>query len=167
MSIMSVIRIPSLMSSGRYFPVVALVVMVGSGMGSLHGQIRPGGGRSLDREIIPQDTASVVPPKPGPQKYRVTTYITLTEERAWTNLEGKTLRGKLIAFEDMVVETTANRPPPAVSPPAHPTVMKDGKVRILINRKPFVIAADTLSLADQDEIRRIKFAHAPRPDLGP
>ena len=121
----------------------------------------------MDREIIPKDTASVTTPKPGPQKQRVTTYITLTEDRGWTNLDGKTLRGKLIAFEDMVVETTADRPPVAVSPPAHPTVVKDGKVRLLINGKLFVVAVDTLSVADQEEIRKIKFAHAPKPDLGP
>lgn len=126
----------------------------------LSAQIRPGGGYSLDRDIIPQDSSRVVTPTPGPQTSRATTYITLTAERGWTNSDGKSLQGKLIAFEDMVIEVPAGETPEPPKPPAHPTVVKDGKVRLLINKKTFVLPLEKLSAADQEEIRKIESAHA-------
>ncbi len=134
----------------------------------LSAQIRPGDGHFFNRDVIPRDSSRVIPPKPVPQTNRATTYITLTLERAWTNSEGKTLQGKLIAFEDMVVEVPAGQTIEPAKPPAHPTVVdKEGKVRLLINNKPFVLPLDKMSPADQVEIRKIESAHAPKPKPNP
>lgn len=130
------------------------------GTSLLPAQIRPGKGMQLHRDVIPQNTAGMIAPEPPPQTSRATTYITLTPDRTWKNLEGKTLQGKLIAFEDMVMEVAAGQIPEPPKPTAHPTVVKEGKVRLLIHKKPFVIDIHTLSAADQEEIRSIEAAHA-------
>ncbi len=139
---------------------VACTLLVGASL--LPAQIKPGGGHSFNRDAIPGGSSSVITPTPGPQTTRATTYITLTPERAWTNTEGKTLQGKLIAFEDMVIEMAVGQTPTPAKPPAHPTVLRDGKVRLLINKKPFVLPLDKLSAPDQEEIQKIESAHAPK-----
>jgi hypothetical protein len=111
------------------------------------------GPRSLDRDADPSGGASVIVPPPKPQVTRTTTYITLTPTREWTSADGKTLMGNLIAFEDMVVESTAGQQAPApLVPPANPTVIKDGKIRLLVNKKAFVLAMEKLSAADQEVV---------------
>lgn len=106
--------------------------------------------------------ATVAPKKP---MARYTTRLILSESRTWTNADGKTISGQLIAFEDMVVvaEKGASQPP-APEPPEHPTVVRDGKVRILSNQKPYEIPLSKLSAADQKFARTVQKAHAPKPD---
>jgi len=105
--------------------------------------------------------ATVEPAKSAPLA-RYITYLVLAESRTWTSTDAKLLVGKLIAFEDLV--TTAPRgaePPPAAVPPAHPTVVRGGKVRLLIERKACEVTLERLSQPDRDFIEQIRTARAP------
>lgn len=112
-------------------------------------------------------TASVgfVAPARPPTTVRTTTYIALGESRQWKSTDGKSLLGKLIAFEDLVVETKiesgakpAPAPPPAL--PDHPTVVRDGKARLLIDTKPFEVPLERLSDEDRKLVEGIRDAVA-------
>lgn len=92
---------------------------------------------------------------------RYVTHIVLSESRLWTNTEGKPLEAKLLAFEDLVVDAPKGSPPPAMpDPPAHPTVTRGGKIRLLVNKKPVEVALDSLSQADREFIDQMKAALA-------
>lgn len=68
---------------------------------------------------------SIVPAKPD-QRY--VTHIVLSESRLWTSNDGKPLEAKLVAFEDLVAQAPQGSSEPVMpSPPAHPTVVRDGK----------------------------------------
>ncbi len=102
----------------------------------------------------------VAPQAPGKTVVKTTTYITLSEARQWTSSDGKTLLAKLIAFEDIVTEST-DKPDAhqtAVMPTTTPTLIKDGKVRLLVNRQPFELALDKLSQPDRDFIENLRSA---------
>ena len=108
--------------------------------------------------------AIITPGENKPQKVRYTTHLVLTEYRIWTSTDGKTITAKLIAFEDMVAELpkgSAEPTPP--TPPAHPTVVQDGKVRLAFadpKKKPFFLPLERLSQPDRDFIETIRLAHA-------
>jgi hypothetical protein len=93
---------------------------------------------------------------------RTTTYIVLAPSRQWTNSEGKPLVAKLIAFEDITTETTksaaAANPTPQPSIPGKPTVISDGKIRLMADKKPYEVALAKLSQADQDFVAMVKRA---------
>ena len=152
------------MSHSYRFLLCLCAYLIGSSC--LSAQFKPGGGISLDRDAIPGGSSAIIP-KPAPKTTRTTTYVTLTPDRKWTSSEGKTLQGKLIAFEDMIIEVPVGQTPEPSKPPAHPTVIKEGKVRFFINKKPYVLALDKLSAADQEEIRKIESAHAPKAEPNP
>lgn len=103
---------------------------------------------------------SSLPQRPAPEIKQVT-YITLSEARQFNSTDGKSLIGKLIAFEDFTVVTTNGAQPqtPPV-PPTNPTVVKDGKARLLVNSKPFEVPLDRLSEADRDFVDAIRLAVA-------
>jgi hypothetical protein len=87
----------------------------------------------------------------------------LSESRVWGSADGKTLEGKLIAFEDSVAEAPANAAEPiAPSPPANPTVVRGGKARLLVKGKAFEIPLSRLVKADQDFIEQIRAGIAKR-----
>lgn len=98
----------------------------------------------------------VIPPGgTEPKKARYITHIVLSVSRQWMSTDNKLVEGKLIAFEDLVVEAEAGAAPPASqTPPAHPTVVRDGKVRLLINQKPVELAITRLSAGDQEFIQQ-------------
>lgn len=102
----------------------------------------------------------VAPQPPGKTLVKTITYITLSESRQWTSSDGKSLLAKLIAFEDIVTESTdkpdANQS--AAMPTNTPTLIKDGKVRLLVNRKPFELALDKLSQPDRDFVENLRSA---------
>lgn len=110
-------------------------------------------------------------PKPPEITTRMVTYFALSEPRQWKSADGRSLLGKLIAFEDMVVEAkganaaaskaAAAAPPP--EPPAKPTVIKDGRVRLLVNSKPYEVALDRLSEGDRKFAEDIKAAVDAKP----
>ena len=94
---------------------------------------------------------------------RTTTHIALGDTRQWKSTDGKTLLGKLIAFEDFVVETkieNSAKPAPAAPPamPEKPTVVRDGKARLLIDNKPVEVPLDRLSDDDRKLVESIQNA---------
>jgi len=109
-------------------------------------------------------TASVGVAAPKPQTtVRTTTYIALGDARQWKSTDGKSLLGKLIAFEDLVVETKSGdgaKPAPAAPPamPDKPTVIRDGKARLLIGTKPFEVPLERLSDEDRKLVEGIRSA---------
>lgn len=117
--------------------------------------VRPIGGSTTGGvEVVPPSDA-------GGKKVRYTTHIMLADERQWTSTDGKTLLAKWIAFEDVVVETPKGAAPPAAPvPPANPTLIRDGKIRLLAKQKPFELALDRLSQADRDFVEQRRVAHA-------
>lgn len=102
----------------------------------------------------------VVPKAPEKPVVKTITYLTLSESRQWTSSDGKALLAKLIAFEDIVTESTdtTSAPQPPAMPTTTPTLIKDGKVRLLVNRKPFELAVDRLSQPDRDFIENLRAA---------
>lgn len=111
--------------------------------------------------------ASVDPGKSSAPVVRNVTHIVLYQERGWTSTEGKTLEAKLIAFEDMVSTSPAAGVAPVMPPPPeHPTVVRDGKVRLLIDRKPVVVALEKLSEADRQLIATLESSLAAKPPAG-
>jgi len=90
---------------------------------------------------------------------RYTTHIVLYQSRWWTSTEGKLLEAKLIAFEDQVAEAPKGGAEPKFSaPPSHPTVIRGGKVRLLVNQKPVELALEKLSHQDREFVEQIKAA---------
>jgi hypothetical protein len=95
------------------------------------------------------------------------TYIVLHDSRMWTSAEGKPLEAKLIAFEDLVVEAPKDSADPVIpAPPAHPTVTREGKIRLLVGEKPVEIALDRLSQSDREFIDQMKVALAKKAAAG-
>ena len=106
-------------------------------------------------------TAGVSQPKTEAM-VRTITYVVLSRPRQWTSNDGKPLLAELIGFEDVVTMATkseaaaANAKP--TMPPGKPTVVRDGKVRLLVNQKPFEVSLDRLSPADQEFVNTMKRA---------
>ncbi len=115
------------------------------------------------------DSGVTIGPKGNqPAKNRYVTHVVLSESRIWQSADGKTLDGKLLAFEDVVSEVPAGAPAPAApEPPKQPTVVKDGKVRLLVGRKPFEIPLSRLIKADQDFIEQIRAGIAKKAEVKP
>ncbi len=90
---------------------------------------------------------------------RYVTHIVLLENRIWTNTEGKPLEAKLLAFEDLVAEAPQGAAEPVMpAPPAHPTVTRNGKIRLLVNKKAVEVSLETLSQPDREFIDQMKAA---------
>jgi len=105
--------------------------------------------------------------KPGGQTprpvVREISYISLSEARQWTSNDGRPLIGKIIAHEQQErVLQEGETTQAAVEPefPKRPTVIRDGKVRLLIQQKPFDIPLERLSQEDQDFIMALDQAIA-------
>lgn len=111
--------------------------------------------------------ATVDPGKPVNPNVRYVTHIVLHDYRMWTSADGKPLEAKLIAFEDLVAEVPKGAAEPVLpKPPDHPTVVRNGKARLLVNKKPVEIALDRLSLQDREFIEDIKAALAKKAAAG-
>jgi hypothetical protein len=95
---------------------------------------------------------------PAPTKAKVTSYFILGDPRQWKSTDGKSLLGAIITFEDSVIEIDAANPaaareavekaPPAKLP-AKPTLIREGKVRLLVNQKPVEVPLERLSEEDR------------------
>jgi hypothetical protein len=88
---------------------------------------------------------------------RTITHIVLGEPRQWKMSDGKFFVGKLIAFEDIVMEGNGAAAPVV---PKKPTVVRDGKARVLVNSKPFEIALDRLAADERKFIEDTRAAIA-------
>jgi len=122
--------------------------------------VRPGTaggfkGRSTGNHVDPGATITE-----KPENVRYVTHVVLFDYRMWSNSEGKPLEAKLIGFEDLVVEAPKGTEPKMPAPPARPTVIKDGKVRLLVNNKPAIVPMDKLSVGDQEFVKDIDAAIA-------
>ncbi|MEO5915654.1 MAG: hypothetical protein ABIS50_15575 [Luteolibacter sp.] len=105
--------------------------------------------------------ATVDPGEKANPKVRYVTHIVLFDSRFWTSVDGKPLEAKLIAFEDLVAEAPKGSAEPVMpAPPAHPTVVRNGRIRLLVNKKPVEVALDKLSRQDQEFVDQIKAALA-------
>jgi hypothetical protein len=103
--------------------------------------------------------AAVDPGQPILQPVRYVTHMVLHEYRMWSNTEGKPLEAKLIAFEDLVAEAPKGAEEPKfAAPPAKPTVVRSGKVRLLVGKKPVEVALEKLSLADREFVALLEAA---------
>lgn len=95
---------------------------------------------------------------------RTVTYISLSPARQWTSTDGRPLIAKMIAFEDVTTEQikTGNAPAPPAQPatmptlPGKPTVVKEGKIRLLVGQQPYEIELSKLSALDRDYADTIK-----------
>ena len=104
---------------------------------------------------------NVAPAQPAPQKVRHTTHLVVSPLRQWTSTDGRTLDAKLIAFEDLVAEVPKGAAEPVLpAPPPHPTVVQDGKIRLVGGKKPYTLPLDRLSEPDREFVEKIRAAHA-------
>ena len=95
---------------------------------------------------------------PPPTKTKLTSYFMLGEPRQWKSTDGKSLLGTIITFEESVLEFDAANPaaareavqkaPPAKMP-AKPTLIRDGKIRLLVNKNPVEVPLERLSDDDR------------------
>lgn len=96
--------------------------------------------------------------KPSPTKTRLTSYFLLGDPRQWKSTDGKSLLGAIIAYEDSVIEFEAassaaakeavDKAPPAKLP-AKPTLIREGKIRLLVSQKPVEVPLARLSDEDR------------------
>lgn len=130
------------------------------------GQVVPAHpGRFVTRPVGPVSPGpgvTVVPRNPEP-KVRQVTYLILSEERQWLSTEGKQVTGKLIAFEEVVVEgVKGDVPLPQPALPSHPTVVREGKVRLLVNRKASEVPLERLVEPDREFVEKVRLERKKR-----
>ena len=95
---------------------------------------------------------------------RQVTYLTLSPLRQWNSTDGKSLMGKLIAWEETVTTTSGTTAPVAQSAPltTKPTVLKNNKVRLLVDNKAYELALDRLGAEEQKFIQDLHKALSPK-----
>ncbi len=93
-----------------------------------------------------------------PTKTKLTSYFRLDDPRQWKSTDGKSLLGAIIIFEDAVIEFEAatpaaareaagKAPPPKM--PDKPTLIREGKIRLLVKQKPVEVPLERLSDEDR------------------
>lgn len=97
-----------------------------------------------------------------------TTYLTLSPARQWISADGKSKIGQLIAWEQSVavVTTTSTAAKTDPTPPplkGKPTMLRDGKVRLLIDHKPYEVPLDRLNEDARTYISQLHAAIAAKP----
>lgn len=123
------------------------------------------------------------------QEVQRITYITLSDARDWTSTDGRKVTARLVAFEEIRESskpkpagggpeeppTNTDRPTTTTAPEEKPidleqppTVIRNGQIRLLRDRKVYTLALDRLIEADQELIRRIDAAaRKPKPAAAP
>lgn len=96
---------------------------------------------------------------------RQITYLTLSPLRQWNSTDGKSLMGKLIAWEETVTTTKGSTAPTLSSAPiaTKPTILKDNKVRFLVDQKSYEVPLDRLAAEEQKFIKDLQTAIAAKP----
>ena len=138
----------------------AAVLLAIAGSQPLRAQALPTTPTKFDTERIGAavrggGTVGIVSAKPT-TVVRTVTHIVFGEPRQWMMSDGKSFIGKLIAFEDIVA--VGNATPPAL--PKNPTVVREGKARVLVNSKPFEIALGRLGADERKFIEETRVALA-------
>lgn len=111
---------------------------------------------------------TIDPKQEGPKTVRLVTHVVLSASRIWRNGDGRTLEGKLIAFEDVVHEAPVGAAePPAPEPPKNPTVVRNGKVRLLVGKKAYELPLSRLVKVDQDFIEQVRAGFAKKAAANP
>lgn len=104
-------------------------------------------------------------PQPSTTKAKLVSYFSLSDARQWKSSDGRSLLGSIIAFEDSVIEIDAANPAaardaaqkaPTPEPPAKFTLIRDGKVRLLVNNKPFEVPLEKLSDEDRKFVEELQ-----------
>jgi hypothetical protein len=144
----------------------AFVLLASSAMAFAQFPVPSGKGGTGTRTIDGGSSVSpgIAPARPNDEK--ITQHITqlsLSEMRLWTSSDGKVIEAKLIAFEDLRVEAVNGAVVKQPEPPKYPSVVKDGSVRLAVNRKPVVLPLVRLSKEDQEFVEKIRLQHAPKP----
>lgn len=127
--------------------------------------VNPATGKKFETRVINGNNGSggvsintaTTRPAP-PTKTKLTSYFIFGEPRQWKSNDGRSLLGSIIAFEESVIEFDAANPaaareavekaPPAELP-ARPTLIRDGKARLLVNKKPVEVPLERLSDEDR------------------
>ncbi|WP_009961809.1 hypothetical protein [Verrucomicrobium spinosum] len=143
---------------------VLMTALIGTTATTANAQVVPTTPKSFQKRGVGDafNTANVnvIPAPTPPTIIRTVTYYSLSDSRQWTSADGKALVGKLIAFEEHVVETVKGTPePPTPAPvtlPSPPTVIRDGKVRLLVNNQPYELPLTRLTKEDQEFINVAK-----------
>lgn len=149
--------------------MLCVVLLFTIAVAASHAQVViPATPKKFTKRVTGSGTGNIGPgltpatPQPPPV-VRMTTYFALSDSRQWTSTDGKPLLAKLIAFEDIVEEGRAGQAQPTSSAhamPANPTVVRDGKARLLAGKTPYEVALDRLSQPDRDFIEGIRLAAA-------
>ncbi len=87
---------------------------------------------------------SVKPTPPRQPVTRTITYLALTKERQWLNASGKSIFATLVAFD--AGDKTKSIPP---------TIIKAGKIRLLKEKKVFLLPLDTLAPEHRNDVLSI------------
>ena len=96
--------------------------------------------------------------------FRQVTYLTLSPLRQWNSTDGKSRMGKLIAWEETVTTTKGAAPSPQSAPiTTKPTVLKENKVRLLIDNKAYEVPLDRLAAEEQKFIKDLQAAITAKP----
>lgn len=96
--------------------------------------------------------------------FRQVTYLTLSPLRQWNSTEGTVRMGKLVAWEETVTTTKGAAPSPQSAPiTTKPTVLKENKVRLLIDQKAYEVPLDRLAAEEQKFILDLQAAILAKP----
>ena len=96
---------------------------------------------------------------------RQVTYLTLSPLRQWSSTDGKSLMGKLIAWEETVptIRGSITPVPESASITTKPTVVRNNKARLLIESKAFEVPLDRLAVEERKFIQDLQNAIAGKP----
>ena len=120
--------------------------------------------RELGNRGTGNSSVGFIPAKPQITA-RTITHIVLGTPRQWKMTDGKFFVGKLIAFEDIVVETkrepgAAPVPEAPLAVPEKPTVVRNGKARLLVDAKSYEVPLERLGEDERKIIEQIRTAIA-------
>ncbi len=106
---------------------------------------------------------------PSETKARLVSYFSLDTPRQWKSSDGRSLIGNIIAYEESVVEVkaanagaaaAAAQNAPAPKRPDKFTIVRDDKVRLLVNQKAVEVALSSLSEEDRQYVAKMNEALA-------
>ena len=155
-------RPAGVLTYGRILAVVSLAsLLLADGAGA---QVVPATPRRFtQRALTPggSSTAGVEgTPRPAAPEVREVMHIVLSQHRLFRSTDGKTLFGRVIAFDPPAPAPGQPVPPADPSQPlppgTKPTVVRDGKARLLVDSKAFEVPLERLSEDDRRFVEEIR-----------